>query len=337
MNKLISTALTVFTVFFSFAQNLKISGTIINPTGENIYLFIPHEDGTTTFLDSAALDQSGKFQLKATIEKSQQAVFWDENESMQVVVSPGDDVTVELNTRFFDESIRYYGKGAEKYNALASLYLIEEVIAQTLLNSLEHKDTATVINNFTKSYDNYLLLVEDYKKAHPELDNYLSNILNNADEYKKGITNYYRTQKAFNVFIEGLKNQQIIDFKGIDLAGKDVNLSAFKGKITVLDFWATWCGPCRAEFPAYKELEAKYGNDVNFVSVGVYCAEDDWRKMATNEGFNHNIFLSKEVQDQIKELRVDFIPRYMVLDENHKIIDGMAPRPSSGALENYWK
>ena len=123
----------------------------------------------------------------------------------------------------------------------------------------------------------------------------------------------------------------------MNLEGKTAKLSDFKGKLTVLDFWATWCGPCRAEFPAYKKLEEKYGEEINFVSVGVFCKEEEWKKMASKEGFKNNIFLSKEVQDQIKELRVDFIPRYIVLDENHKIIDAMAPRPSSGKLQGYWE
>ena len=322
---------------FSFSQNLTIQGEIQNPTGKSVYLFVPNEDRTTTFLDSTALDKDGKFKLQATIDQTIQAVFTDGNENTQLIVSPGDDVKMTLNTRFFDETMQFSGKGSEKYNALISLYLINEVIAQTLFSALEKSDTTAVIKNFTTSYDDYLLLLADYKKAYPELDNYLSITETGANEYKAGMINYYKSEKEFSKFVESLKNTQIADFKGVDLDGKALNLSAFKGKITVLDFWATWCGPCRAEFPAYKELEEKYGEAINFVSVGVYCKEEDWKKMATDEGFKNNIFLSKEVQDQIKELRVDFIPRYMVLDENHKILDGMAPRPSSGELQSYWK
>lgn len=332
---LITAALLATT--FSFSQNLTIQGEIQNPTGKSVYLFVPNEDRTTTFLDSAALDKDGKFKLQATIDQTIQAVFTDGNENAQLLVSPGDDVKMTLNTRFFDETMRFSGKGAEKYNALMSNYLINEAIALALFNSLENSDTAAVFKNFTSSYDDYLLLLADYKKTYPELDNYLSKTEAAADEYKAGMIKSYKSSKEFEIFVEGLKNTQIKDFKGVNLDGKALNLSDFKGKITVLDFWATWCGPCRAEFPAYKELEEKYGEEINFVSVGVYCKEEDWKKMAVDEGFRNNIFLSKEVEDQIKDLRVDFIPRYMVLDENHKILDGMAPRPSSGELQSYWK
>ncbi|RXK53788.1 TlpA family protein disulfide reductase [Oleiharenicola lentus] len=53
-----------------------------------------------------------------------------------------------------------------------------------------------------------------------------------------------------------------------DLAGKDVSLAALKGKVVVVDFWATWCGPCRMEIPGYIEMQKKYGKD-GVVIVGV--------------------------------------------------------------------
>lgn len=322
---------------FAASQNVKMNGEIKNPKGNSVYLFIPNMDRTTTFLDSAMVDENGKFQLEATLEDISQVFFSDGNENAQLVLSPGDDITVSLNTRFFDETISFSGKGAKKNTAVMSLYMLNESIAQSLFSSMEKEDTTAVIQGFTDAYNEYLLLVNDYKAMYPELAEYLGGIQTKAEEYKKGMINYYRTERAFKTFVASLKGQQINDFKGVDLNGDAINLSAFKGKLTVLDFWATWCGPCRAEFPAYKELEATYGEEINFVSVGVYCKEEDWKKMATNEGFNNNIFLSKEVQDQIKDLRVDFIPRYIVLDEQHKIIDGQAPRPSSGRLQNYWK
>lgn len=53
-----------------------------------------------------------------------------------------------------------------------------------------------------------------------------------------------------------------------DVAGREVSSDEFKGKVVVVDFWATWCGPCKEEIPGYVELQKKYA-DKGFVILGV--------------------------------------------------------------------
>jgi cytochrome c biogenesis protein CcmG, thiol:disulfide interchange protein DsbE len=63
------------------------------------------------------------------------------------------------------------------------------------------------------------------------------------------------------------------DFQAKDLEGKDVSLGALKGKVILLNFWATWCGPCRAEIPGLIELQNKYKDRLQI--IGMVVDDDD--------------------------------------------------------------
>ena len=92
-----------------------------------------------------------------------------------------------------------------------------------------------------------------------------------------------------------------LNFTMKDLDGKDVSLSSFKGKVILLNFWATWCGPCKAEIPGFVELQEQYGKD-GLVVVG-YSVDDDApkaRAFAEQYKMNYPILLGlgrEDVQD----------------------------------------
>jgi thiol-disulfide isomerase/thioredoxin len=67
------------------------------------------------------------------------------------------------------------------------------------------------------------------------------------------------------------------DFVLKDLSGRDVKLSSFKGNVILLDFWATWCGPCKLEIPWFIEFQQKYG-ERGFTVVGI-SSDDTLEKL----------------------------------------------------------
>lgn len=91
-----------------------------------------------------------------------------------------------------------------------------------------------------------------------------------------------------------------LDFSMKDLDGKTVSLASFKGKVVLLNFWATWCGPCKAEIPGFVELQAKYKDKLTVVGYSVDDTAEKARAFATEYKINYPILLGEgreEVQD----------------------------------------
>jgi thiol-disulfide isomerase/thioredoxin len=101
-----------------------------------------------------------------------------------------------------------------------------------------------------------------------------------------------------------------------DLKGKPVTLSDFKGKTVLLDFWATWCGPCRADGPALDKLYRKYGDkDLMIVGISVSEERDIVEKFLNGHPHNYPIVLTTE-NDMPLPYQISAFPTYIVIDRD---------------------
>lgn len=102
---------------------------------------------------------------------------------------------------------------------------------------------------------------------------------------------------------------------------KSLGPQDFKGKILVLDFWASWCGPCRAEIPHLKEAYKKYGNKgVEFFSVSIDKDDAAWRKAMREENMAWpQVCAPKAGKDVMKQYQFSGIPYILVIDKEGRI------------------
>lgn len=129
---------------------------------------------------------------------------------------------------------------------------------------------------------------------------------------------------------------QAVNFTYPDLNGKQVSLNDFKGKVVLVDVWATWCGPCKGEIPHLKKLEKEmHGQDVLFLSVSVDEQKDHqkWKDFIASEELGGVQLFASGWSDIAKFYNIKGIPRFMVFDKKGNIVSTDAPRPSNKELK----
>jgi peroxiredoxin len=105
-----------------------------------------------------------------------------------------------------------------------------------------------------------------------------------------------------------------------DANGDAVSLADYKGKVVLVNFWATWCGPCKVEIPWFVEFEQKY-KDRNFAVLGISLDDDGWkavRPYVSDHKINYRMVLGSEVVSQ-QFGGVDSLPTTFILDRQGRI------------------
>jgi peroxiredoxin len=131
-----------------------------------------------------------------------------------------------------------------------------------------------------------------------------------------------RTRKhRTNTLVGDVRGVPAPDFELTSLDGKRVKLSDFRGKAVLLNFWATWCSPCKVEMPWFVDLQKKYGND-GLVILGIAMDDTDTPKIAqfaSEMGVNYPVLLGT---DKVSEQygNVDYLPTSFYIDREGRIV-----------------
>ena len=130
--------------------------------------------------------------------------------------------------------------------------------------------------------------------------------------------------------------------------GLTISTQAYRGKLLIIDFWATWCGPCLQGAPKFKELGDKYRSEkVEFISISIDRDYKTWNTFLLQQGWSSDehfwmgmnkenplfSFLYKEVDDEGKPLVIIGVPKYVFISPDGKILYNEAEFPTNPTFE----
>lgn len=109
------------------------------------------------------------------------------------------------------------------------------------------------------------------------------------------------------------------DFQLKDLTGKDLSLASARGKVILLNFWATWCGPCRAEIPSLIELQNRYKERLQIIGLADDDDQDTVKQVIDSEGINFPVAM---LTDQVRFAYggISALPTVFVINTEGRIV-----------------
>jgi thiol-disulfide isomerase/thioredoxin len=195
--------------------------------------------------------------------------------------------------------------------SFSGLYTDKDARIKYIIN--KYKDQPAVLyalNHLSWKRDGDLLMstLENLTKKYP-------NLPQPAAKKKEILENMAQTAKIAN-------GKKAPDFAYPDLNGKKWGPKDFRGKYVIVDFWASWCGPCRAEIPHLKEVYKKYqSKGLEILAVSVDAKEEAWKKALAEEKMPWPQINAKESKPVMASYLFSGIPYLVVLDKEGNIIE----------------
>ena len=176
-------------------------------------------------------------------------------------------------------------------------------------------------------WENILQLCKGYQELQTQIELYAKHL--RSAEIKKQMA-------QLEAELKSMDSGEAPDFTYPDTEGKMVSLSDFRGKVVLIDVWATWCGPCQAQIPHLVKLEEEL-KDSGIVFLGVSIDEEKnkgkWLKMVEEKGLKGLQLFSNGGNQVTKNYKITHIPRFIIIGEDGNIVAKQAPRPSDPVLK----
>jgi len=214
----------------------------------------------------------------------------------------------------------------QKYNLKDTAGLADIASQMRFYKKKNQKDRSIFIDNHPNAYASLLMLQSLFLVlTNSELDQKFNTFSEAMKQSKTGIN--------INNKIESNKNTGIgkpfIPFAQTGIDGKLVYIANLKGKVVLIDFWGSWCVPCRLSHPGLKKLYEKY-KDKGFEIIGIANEvtsadpadkEKAWRKAVKEDGINWlHILYDPALFDAVKAYDINGYPTKFLIDQNGKFV-----------------
>ena len=306
------TILACALVLFSCSDKnaFKLSGTIANPGSLKTIYLLALDSTQISVVDSTKLSDDGKFQFKHSGPYANFYKLRIGGSVFDLVAKNGDDITFETDVK--DNSHAYTITGSDEsekikdFNKLSNYYtdkntkLTDEYQAKAQALGKQSDSLLQVyMPVFQKNISDYsiatLKFVSDNKNS---LAGYFAISTLDPDKYEQQMVAYAEDIKdefKDNPGVQQFVKQMMLveptsighaapDFTIIGIDNKPIKLSDYKGKYVMLDFWASWCGPCRQENPnVVKQYATYHAKGLNILGISLDTSRTNWQAAIDND------------------------------------------------------
>jgi len=109
------------------------------------------------------------------------------------------------------------------------------------------------------------------------------------------------------------------DVRAKDLNGKELSLEVYKGKVVLLNFWATWCGPCRAEIPSLIRIQEAYKDHLQIIGMDVDDDEEQLRAFVKDQGINYPVAMTS-VPVRLAYGGIAALPTLFIINQDSRVV-----------------
>lgn len=313
---------------------VSISGKIENRNSDSIVL------RNQTASKTIKVNEDGTFKDTLKVNEPSVYAFFDGTASTPVFLKNGFDLDIKVDGENFYETLKFSGEGSKHSNYLNEQRMLQEkLLDPEELGAFSSEELKEHLDSVKKELNTF------YNKDE-SIDSLLLAVSNrNLDPMLNMYQNYFMESIAIREqFPMGSSSPTFKNYE--NYKGGTTSMEDLKGKYVYIDVWATWCGPCIAEIPAMKELQAKYADkNIHFLSISVddafrsgggdlEVAKNKWKTMIEEKDLGGiQLFSDKNWEsDFVKDYKINGIPRFILVDPSGNVVDANAPRPSSKKL-----